>query len=212
MYIKCNGICIIRLKLIFGLPYLQSPGQHGIPKENTGDLYGRPAMMVALLLLRGHLLRVLRLGLIVVAILLRRTIHRLFWLVALLVRLLLRWLSIRLVIGRLLGRLVVWRLLGLLRLLPRITHVPHGIQVPGRAGTSLCKRPDHKKDQGDDKYDHKDRENHVEDKPRYREAKRKDDGKHYWDDMREKPDTPATAVRSIVIVHFWFLYSGEALA
>lgn len=159
--------------------------------------------MVVLLLLRGHLLRILCLGLLVFTILLRWAIHGLLWLrlITLLVGLILLlcrlpiWL-VGLVIGRLLWRLVIWRLLWLL---PRIAHVPHGIQVPG---TPLGERPDHKKGQGDDQYNKEYREHHVEDKPGHGEAKRKDDWKHYWYDMREKVNPTAAAVWSIVIVHF----------
>ena len=85
-------------------------------------------MVVLLLLLRGHLLRVLRLWLIVLSILLRRTIHGLLWLIALLIRLilLLCWLPIRLVwllVGRLLGRLVIGRLLLLWLLRTGMLHI-----------------------------------------------------------------------------------------
>lgn len=84
----------------------------------------RPAKLTVLLLLRRHLLWILRLGLLVIIVLRRRMIERLLGLVALLVRLFpcrLVWLVIR----RLLRRLVVrWLLLRRVALLPRITHAP----------------------------------------------------------------------------------------
>jgi len=154
--------------------------------------------MVVLLLLRGHLLRVLRLGRVVFPILLRRAIHGLLWLwlIALLVGLIL--LLCWLVIGRLLWRLIIRRLL-LLWLLPR---VPHGIPAPGPASASLRHCADDKKGQRDEKQEADYPDHCAEYVPEQAQAKRDDERKQYGEDEREKPNPSTAAVWSIVIVHF----------
>jgi hypothetical protein len=169
----------------------------------AGDRKGRPPKMVFLLLLRRHLLRVFRLRRIVFSLLLRWTIHGLLRLIALLVGLilLLCWLTVwlvGLVVGRLLWRLVVrllW-LLRLLRLLPRIAHIP----APGRARTSLRDGADDNGSKRDKQQNTNDREHYLEYEPGQAQAERNDERKQYGKDPGKKPK-PSATVWSISISH-----------